>query len=98
VERETFEAAVLVGRRTLETLGVRPYEARERADVFRRHNLRTLEEILPKWKDETERTNLARSAREQLERQMEQDRARLEPHGAHGWRSNPPTEREHEPA
>jgi glutathione-regulated potassium-efflux system ancillary protein KefC len=99
VERETFEAAVLVGRRTLETLGVRPYEARERADVFRRHNLRTLEEILPKWKDETERTNLARSAREQLERQMEQDRARLERHGAHGWRSNDSlTEREHEPA
>jgi glutathione-regulated potassium-efflux system ancillary protein KefC len=98
VERETFEAAVLVGRKTLETLGVRPYEARERADVFRRHNLKTLEDILPKWKDETERTNLARSAREQLERQMEQDRARLEPHGAHGWRSNDSSaEREREP-
>jgi glutathione-regulated potassium-efflux system ancillary protein KefC len=102
VERETFEAAVLVGRKTLETLGVRPYEARERADVFRRHNLKTLEDILPKWKDEAERTNLARSAREQLERQMEQDRVRLERHGAHGWRANESTEgerdREREPA
>jgi glutathione-regulated potassium-efflux system ancillary protein KefC len=99
VERETFEAALVVGRKALETLGVRPYEARERADVFRRHNLKMLEEILPKWKDVTERTNLARSAREQLERQMEQDRARLEPHGAHGWRSHePPADRSHEPA
>jgi glutathione-regulated potassium-efflux system ancillary protein KefC len=99
VERETFEAAVLVGRKTLETLGVRPYEARERADVFRRHNLKTLEDILPKWQDEAERTDIARSAREQLERQMEQDRARLERHGAHGWRSNETTtEREREPA
>jgi glutathione-regulated potassium-efflux system ancillary protein KefC len=87
VERETFEAAVLVGRKTLETLGVRPYEARERADVFRRHNLKTLEDILPKWQDEAERTNLARSAREQLERQMEQDRVSLERQGGHGWRA-----------
>lgn len=90
VERETFESAVLVGRKTLETLGVRPYEAKERADVFRRHNLKTLEDILPKWQDEEERTNLARSAREQLERQMEQDRARLEGHGAGGWRAGEP--------
>ncbi len=85
VERETFESAVLVGRRALEALGVRPYEARERADVFRRHNVRTLEDILPKWQDEAERTNLAKSAREQLEKQMEEDRHKLERHSGHGW-------------
>ena len=86
VERETFESAVVVGRRTLEALGVRPYEARERADTFRRHNLQTLEEILPVWENEAERVNQAKVSREQLERQMEQDRADLERHGSRGWR------------
>jgi glutathione-regulated potassium-efflux system ancillary protein KefC len=84
VERETFEAAVNVGRAALEKLGVRPYEARERADQFRRHNLRSLEEILPHWEDFERRTHLARTAREQLERQMENDRSELE-RQAHGW-------------
>jgi glutathione-regulated potassium-efflux system ancillary protein KefC len=93
VERETFESAVLVGRKALEALGVRPYEARERADVFRHHNIRTLETILPKWQNEEERTSLAKSSREQLERQMEQDRKRLEHHGGHGW-SPPQDEKE----
>jgi glutathione-regulated potassium-efflux system ancillary protein KefC len=87
VERETFESAIVVGRRALEVLGVRPYEARERADLFRAHNVRTLEGILPRWEDERERTHLARSAREQLEQQMKEDRADVERHTARGWHS-----------
>jgi hypothetical protein len=31
---------------------------------------------------------MARSAREQLERQMERDRTELTRHGAHGWQSD----------
>jgi glutathione-regulated potassium-efflux system ancillary protein KefC len=85
VERETFESAVVVGRRALEALGVRPYEAHERADTFRRHNLRSLEEALTLWDNEAERVNAAKASREQLERQMERDRAALERHSAHGW-------------
>jgi glutathione-regulated potassium-efflux system ancillary protein KefC len=87
VERETFESAILVGRRALETLGVRPYEARERADQFRHHNVSTLESILPRWENEAERTSLVRSAREQLEQQMSQDRSDVERHAARGWHS-----------
>jgi glutathione-regulated potassium-efflux system ancillary protein KefC len=87
VERETFESALVVGRRALEVLGVRPYEARERADLFRTHNVQTLESMLPRWEDERERTNLARSAREQLEQQMSEDRADIERHVARGWHS-----------
>jgi glutathione-regulated potassium-efflux system ancillary protein KefC len=87
VERETFESAIVVGRRALETLGVRPYEARERADLFRTSNVRTLEAMLPLWQDEEKRTNLARSGREQLERQMESDRADIARQGGHGWQS-----------
>jgi glutathione-regulated potassium-efflux system ancillary protein KefC len=86
VERETFESALLVGRRSLERLGVRPYEARERGDQFRRHNVQSLEQVLPVWANEVERTNLARSSRDQLEQQMERDRAGLDRlHGAAGW-------------
>lgn len=88
VERETFEAAIVVGRRALEALGVRPYEARERADLFRRHNVKTLEDILPHWQNEAERTSMVRSAREQLERQMERDRAELDRQDGHGWHAD----------
>lgn len=88
VERETFESAIVVGRRSLERLGVRPYEARERADQFRRHNVQSLEQVLPVWANEVERTNLARSARDQLEQQMERDRTGLDHlHGAVGWQA-----------
>jgi glutathione-regulated potassium-efflux system protein KefC len=86
VERETFESAIVVGRRALERLGVRPYEARERADQFRRHNVTTLESMLPRWENEEERTSMARSSREQLEQQMKQDRADVERQAAaRGW-------------
>jgi glutathione-regulated potassium-efflux system ancillary protein KefC len=88
VERETFESAVVVGRRALEVLGVRPYEARERADLFRTHNVQTLEAMLPRWENEAERTSLARSAREQLEQQMTEDRADVERHAARGWHTD----------
>jgi glutathione-regulated potassium-efflux system ancillary protein KefC len=90
VERETFEAAVTVGRHALEVLGVRPYEAKERADVFRRHNVRAMEAILPHWQDVEARTKMVISARDQLERQMENDRRTAERHGVRGWHTDPP--------
>lgn len=78
VERETFESALRAGRRALEQLGVDPYEAREYADRFRRHNVETLEELLPHLSDETRRLSVARAAREQLEVQFARDRADFE--------------------
>lgn len=45
VERETFESALSLGRAALEFMGVGRYEARERADRFRRLNLQMLEEM-----------------------------------------------------
>ncbi|MDX2052946.1 MAG: glutathione-regulated potassium-efflux system protein KefC [Polyangiaceae bacterium] len=89
VERETFEAAITVGRHALQFLGVRPYEAKERADVFRRHNVRAMEAILPHWQDVEARTRMAISARDQLERQMENDRLTADMHGVRGWHSEP---------
>jgi glutathione-regulated potassium-efflux system ancillary protein KefC len=93
VERETFESAIVVGRRALEVLGVRPYEAKQRADIFRKHNVRTLEHMLPAWEDQAARTSLARSAREQLEQQMERDRAEVAHQDTHqAWQSELPAE------
>ena len=59
----------------------------------------TLDACLDWWQDSERRTQLARSAREQLERQMEGDRVSLERRAAaQGWHSIPPEEVEREPA
>jgi glutathione-regulated potassium-efflux system ancillary protein KefC len=93
VERETFEAALVVGRRALEVLGVGRYEAKERADRFRRHNVEVMDAILPHFDDQARRTQIAIDAREQLERQFEQDRAQLASTGSHGWHDGAQDER-----
>jgi glutathione-regulated potassium-efflux system ancillary protein KefC len=90
VERETFEAAIMVGRQALQLLGLGAYDAKERADVFRRHNIQAMEAILPHWQDIEKRTKMAISSRDQLERQMENDRQSVDRHGIQGWHSNPP--------
>jgi glutathione-regulated potassium-efflux system ancillary protein KefC len=94
VERETFESAIMLGRSALEALGVRRYDARERAATFRRHNLRMLEDLLPLWENESERTRLANSAREQLERQMERERAAADHQNVQGWHLEPQAQAE----
>jgi glutathione-regulated potassium-efflux system ancillary protein KefC len=81
VERETFEAALRVGRRALEHLGVAPYEARERADRFRTHNVEALEDLLPVFDDESRRLSMAKAGRMQLEAQFAQDIDALADHG-----------------
>lgn len=88
IERETFESAVSVGRRALEALGVAPYEARERADSFRRHNVQALESLLPHYKDETRRLSMAKASREELEKQFERDREAIEQQSNRGWQTD----------
>jgi glutathione-regulated potassium-efflux system ancillary protein KefC len=85
IERETFESALRTGRHALETLGVRPFEARERADAFRRHNIAGLEELLPQWADETARLSAARNSRLQFEQQFQRDLEELEKRIGHSW-------------
>jgi glutathione-regulated potassium-efflux system ancillary protein KefC len=77
-ERETFEAALAVGIRSLVELGVRPYEARERVDRFRRHNVAMLDNLIPRFHDEAQRLSTAKAGREELERLFERDRAMLD--------------------
>ncbi len=75
IERETFESSLRAGRRALEALDTAPYEARELADAFRAHNVKTLEQLLPHLADEARRLSVTRAAREQLESQVAADRA-----------------------
>ncbi len=94
IERETFEAALRTGRRALERLGIGRYEARERADRFRRQNVRVLDEMLPIFGDETRRLSAAKAGREQLEKQFAEDQAALD-QSVGGWslETQPPEER-----
>jgi glutathione-regulated potassium-efflux system ancillary protein KefC len=77
-ERETFEAALRAGRAALEALGEDRYRARDLADAFRRHNVASVDAMLPFYQDEASRMNMARAGREELERQFARDRERFE--------------------
>ena len=87
VERETFEAALKVGRAALERLGVDRFRAREIADAFRRHNVASVDATLPFYQDEARRFSMAKAGREELEQQFARDRERFErEHGGSGWK------------
>ena len=88
IERETFESALTVGRKALEALGVAPYEARERSDKFRRHNVRSLEALVPYYRDEARRLSMARAARDELEKQFERDEAALRAQAGGSWQDD----------
>ncbi|MGZ5662157.1 MAG: hypothetical protein ACXWG6_12395, partial [Usitatibacter sp.] len=86
-ERETFESALRVGRAALERLGFDPFRARELADLFRRHNIASVDATLPFYQDEARRLSIARQGREELEQQFARDRERFErEHGGAGWK------------
>jgi glutathione-regulated potassium-efflux system ancillary protein KefC len=86
-ERETFEAALRMGRSALERLGFDRYRARELADAFRRHNIASVDATLPFYQDEARRLSMARQGREELEQQFARDREQFErEHGGTGWK------------
>jgi glutathione-regulated potassium-efflux system ancillary protein KefC len=95
-ERESFESSLLAGRHALEFLGVAPYEAKEYADRFRRHNYQMLDSMVSDRENEKNRVQLATAARLQLEEQMEGDRRALDKSVGAGWSREdkiPPTEK-----
>jgi glutathione-regulated potassium-efflux system ancillary protein KefC len=98
VERETFESALRSGRAALQFLGVQPYEARERADRFRRQNVAVLEDLMPKFEDEAARLSAARAGREQLEKQFAEDKAALDRAVGKSWGTDVEKGEERRPA
>lgn len=85
IERETFEAALRLGRDVLERLGAEPYEARLVADTFRRHNRADLERMIGQPRDEQQAVAAAQRGREELEEMLRLDRARRSREQASGW-------------
>lgn len=76
-ERELFEGSLRVGRETLEILGLDPYEAREKADIFKHYNLKMLEATLENYQDTEFRIASMQRARDMLSAAIEQDHMRL---------------------
>jgi glutathione-regulated potassium-efflux system ancillary protein KefC len=77
-ERETFEAALLIGQRALEQLGIDEKTAERARSAFRTHNLGTLDAMFPNFRDESQRISVAEKAREELAESIEYDRIRLQ--------------------
>lgn len=73
VERETFESALMLGRRVMEELGFGAYLARQAAMRFREHNLRSVLDIYPYYRDRERYRSMARQAREELHAMFERD-------------------------
>ena len=85
-ERETFEAALKSRRMTLEALGLGAYEARERADLFRRFNLQMVEEMVAMAEnDAASRVAVFKRTSDMLTGIINEDRNHLSLVQRHGW-------------
>jgi len=74
LERETFESALMMGRQVLQQLDFSAYRARQAAMKFRAHNLKTLYNLYPHYKDQQQMVSMAVQAREELEAMFAGDR------------------------
>lgn len=85
-ERETFEGALKSGRMALESLGLGAYEARERADLFRRFNTRMVEEMVEMAEnDASTRAAVFKRTSAMLTEIINEDRNHLSVIQRHGW-------------
>ena len=85
-ERETFEGALKSGRMALESLGLGAYEARERADLFRRFNHDMVEEMVAMASSTaTERAAVFKRTSTMLTEIINEDRNHLSLVQRHGW-------------
>ncbi|WP_288380556.1 NAD-binding protein, partial [uncultured Massilia sp.] len=73
IERETFDSALMLGRRVMEELGFGAYLARQAAMRFREHNIKSVLEVYPYYKDREQYVSMARRAREELHAMFERD-------------------------
>jgi len=85
-ERETFEGALKTGRMALEGLGLGSYEARERADLFRRFNMDMVEEMVEMAEsDDSSRAAVVKRTSAMLTEIINEDRNHLSLIQRHGW-------------
>jgi glutathione-regulated potassium-efflux system ancillary protein KefC len=85
IERETFESALMLGRRALEQLGYAPYRARQASLKFREHNLASIDEVYPVYQDQEQYVSMAKRAREELNAMFARDVKAEEAKDRQGW-------------
>jgi glutathione-regulated potassium-efflux system ancillary protein KefC len=85
IERETFESALLLGRRALCELGFGAYQARQAAFKFRQHNKATVLDVYPYYRDQKRYESLAKRARDELNQMFARDRAAREDDAERDW-------------
>jgi len=86
IERETFEAAVKLGRTVLTAgLGQSAWRTRLASDKFRKYNLRSVLDVYPYYKDRDTYVSMAKRARDELEQMIARDRRALEEEPGHDW-------------
>lgn len=73
IERETFESALLLGRRVLQQLGFGAWRARQAAMKFRDHNLKSLLAVYPYYRDQKQFVSMSKQARDELEEMFARD-------------------------
>ncbi len=85
VERETFEAALAMGGRALRRLGFRAYRAHRATDFFRKHDLKSFEDLAPLWGEEERYILASRDAAQTMDRLLAADLERMKPGQAEDW-------------
>jgi voltage-gated potassium channel Kch len=73
VERESFEAALTIGRKALKRLGFSDYRATRAATLFRQHDRAVFEKLAPVAGEEERYVMASRDSRETMERLLRAD-------------------------
>jgi glutathione-regulated potassium-efflux system ancillary protein KefC len=74
IERETFESALLLGRRVLCELGFGAYQARQVTFKFRQHNKASVLDVYPYYRDQKRYVSMSKRARDELNEMFARDR------------------------
>ena len=85
LERETFEAALQLGRQVLQTLGFGAYRARQATMKFKAHNIASLLAVYPYYKDQERRVSMAKQARNELTEMFARDAEAMGRERPQGW-------------
>ncbi|MES2831813.1 MAG: glutathione-regulated potassium-efflux system protein KefC [Pseudomonadota bacterium] len=85
LERETFEAALQLGRQVLQHLGFGAYRARQVAMKFRAHNLQSVMAVYPYYRDQQQLVSMSKQARDELSEMFARDAEVLSRERHEGW-------------
>ena len=73
VERETFEGGLHMAEEALKRLGMRAHQAHRAARIFRRHDVKGMQELAPLWDDEERYVVASRESSRAMEQVLAQD-------------------------